>query len=308
MNLNTAWKLFARSKAGNGVKAVTIATYRQRIDTFLTQHGETELDQITIDQVEAWARQQYQTTTRWDGHPCHPASRGKLSNATIHGRIRALKTFLTWCNQRGHASANPTADLRMPRYPRILHNKVMADHDLAKMLKVTRRRAKEGNPRDHAILTFIADTGCRVGELCNLKLTDLDLTNLTALVDGKSGPGYVAYTPATAAALQAWLTARPRLGHDYLFVGLWGAAKDKPITRNAVYLTMKRIAREAAVSGRFNPHSVRHLVGQSWADHGVNLGLIQQKLRHADMNSTAVYLNQNIKRVQAKTDELSLVR
>lgn len=306
MTLNEAFELFAASRAAQGVKPVTVATYRQRISAFADRHGDQPLVTITIDQVEEWARGLHKQTILWSDHPFHPTETAVLSKATIHGRIRALKSFFYWCQQRGHIAINPAADLRMPRYPKILHNKVMDDNDLKRILKVARQRATEGNPRDYAMIVFMADTGCRVGELCNMKVTDLNLAELTALVDGKGGPRYVAYTGETARAVRAWLAARPRGQHDYLFTGQQ-CAIGQPITRNAVYLMMKRIAIIAGVKGRWNPHSIRHLVGQTWADNNSNLALVQQKLGHRDINSTAVYANQNMKRVQRRTEELSLV-
>ena len=184
----------------------------------------------------------------------------------------------------------------------------MALEDLQCILEEAERRAADGQPRDLALVAFVADTGCRRGEAASLRIVNLDLENGEALVDGKTDERLVDFGDRTAKALRAWLDVRPEVDHDYVFVSFSnGPSNDDPLGVGGIYQVFKRLARAAGVTGRFNPHAVRHLVGQQFTDKS-NLELARQKLGHRDIATTAdFYANQDRERVKRASQRLSLV-
>lgn len=75
----------------------------------------------------------------------------------------------------------------------------------------------------------------------------------------------------------------------------------------AISQIFKRLAKKAGVNGSTNPHALRHLVGQTWADN-VNLELVGLKLGHQSVVTTAMYCaNQDRARVKAATELHSLL-
>ena len=68
-----------------------------------------------------------------------------------------------------------------------------------------------------------------------------------------------------------------------------------------------RLSKKAGVKGRFDPHSIRHLVGQYWTDE-TNLALAQVKLGHRDMSTTGrFYAHQDRARIKEWTKRLTLL-
>jgi integrase len=174
------------------------------------------------------------------------------------------------------------------------------------MVAAAGARAKSGQARDLAMLLFTIDTGCRAGEVAGLRKECLNLERFEALVDGKTGPRMVDFTHKTAKVLRQWLSQHPAPQSDYVFVGLHTPNKGNPIAHGTLYQVFRRLAKEAGVKGRFNPHSIRHLVGQVWADH-TNLELVRQKLGHRDISTTAIYANQDRTRVKQFTEAIRIL-
>lgn len=122
-------------------------------------------------------------------------------------------------------------------------------------------------------------------------------------MDGKRGKRVVDFTEATAAAMRDWLSARPRVDDDHVFLSRTG----KPLTSSGLYQIFKRLAESAGVTGRYNPQSVRHLVGQLFVDQA-NLELARAKLDHSTVVTTSrFYAHQDRERVKAATRRLSIL-
>jgi site-specific recombinase XerD len=102
-----------------------------------------------------------------------------------------------------------------------------------------------------------------------------------------------------------WLDSRAH-ENSHVFTGLRTPNKGNPITPGTVYQLLNRLANEAGVVGRHNPHSIRHLVGKRWVEE-TNLELARQKLRHADISTTALYANQEATQVKRLTESIKIL-
>ncbi|RMH01292.1 MAG: hypothetical protein D6706_02115 [Chloroflexi bacterium] len=297
MQLQKALANFLQSLEGTGRSPATIATYKWRLTIlvkFLNQKGIECVEGVTPEILDCWAVAMHRAT-RYEKHP-YRSPGGMLSPETINGRLRDARAWFRFCVRRGYIATSPADHLR-PIRRRGRQVKAMTKKQLHRLISATT------NARDKAIIMFLADTGCRAGEVCNLTIEETDLPNRCALVDGKTGPRRVYFTTETAAAVLEWLTHHPT-GTGALFTTLSGPRFAQAITTDTLYLMLRRAARRAGVN-RFNPHSIRHLVGQIWADQ-TNLELTRQKLGHQDIATTAIYANQDDSRLIAATDRLSL--
>jgi site-specific recombinase XerD len=315
MDCNDALERFLLSLEANDRSRATIDTYAWRVGHFL-EFIETRdlvrLEAIGPEEVDVWAVSLRRQERRYADHPWRPAERGKLSAATIAGRIQAVKAFFVFCVERGYVERSPAHHLRRPRINQSVNgrnSKAMDPDDLASMLAVAEAKAKLGKPRDVALLCFLADTGCRVGELVSLTVDSLHLPAMDAVLNGKTGPVTVDFGGRTAEALRAWLDVRPDVRHRFVFTSLSNDpdSRGQPLTEVGVYQVLRRLAAKAGVRGRFNPHSVRHLVGQLFTDKA-NLELARRKLNHNQISTTAdFYSHQDRERLKAATERFSLV-
>lgn len=304
MTLNDALRAFLLSLEAQGRSAETIETYRVRLASFVELYGAGEVGSVGPAEVDTWVVAQRRQKLRYENHPTRPTVNSGISLATLAGRIQSIKTFWRWCAERGHVAKSPACHLKQEHYDPSAESRAMTKEDLAAMLRVARER---GSPRDYAILCFVAETAARLGEVASLRLGTLRLEKLEATIVGKTGKGVVDFNKRTADALRAWLAVRPRSDSDKVFVGE-GRYAGQPLNREGIHQVLKRLARDADVHGRFSVHSIRHLVGQNFTDHG-NLELARQKLRHANITTTARhYANQDRARLKQATEKLSLLR
>ena len=143
-------------------------------------------------------------TDRWATHPRRPAVKGGLSAFSLHGYGRAWKVFFHWCMRQGYLRRDPSDSLKLPFLPE-QPPKAVLPTDLEHFLAATRH-----DPLDHALICFLADTGCRIGGLVNLRLADVNLEAGSALVREKGRGGQpqvrkVYMKPRTVQALRVYL-------------------------------------------------------------------------------------------------------
>jgi site-specific recombinase XerD len=295
LQLDGAIELFIKHLIGAGRKPETIKTYRIRFGLF-QQHpgfaGSVPVSQFTPEDLDNWAAS---LTLR----------EGGLSDSSRLGYIQAIKTLFAFCHRRGYIPRDPARDLVRPRINHTARNKVMAHQTLFALLDHAWKKARNGNPRDLAIMLLLADTGMRRKELVNIKINDLNLDQLEVhITEGKTGERLADYTEGTREVIKLWLQSRPDVPHDYLFTTHQNSFSEpgKQLSPDTVNSIMRRLASTAKIGGRHNPHSLRHLVGQWLTDRLGNLEIVRQKLGHRSITTTArFYAHQDISRVKAAT-------
>jgi site-specific recombinase XerD len=303
--LPTHFEQFLFYLEAQGRKKRTVETYQQRLTpliNFLIDQGIVDTSNVKHHHIDAYIvfirRQDY----RWGSRKSsHPKERGGLSTTTIAGIIQVIKTFFRWCTLHGYTNLSPAGHLMKPKISKDGRSRAIRQVDLEALISTAKN---EGKIRDYAILCFIADTGCRAGEVCSLTFENLNLQESEAHITGKSGERIVDFTNVTADAIQDWLAIRPDTKSNCIFT----KNDNKAITYNTIYLAFRRIGKLAGVE-KFNPHAIRHRVGQAWVDAGVNLELIRQKLGHKDIRTTAdYYANQDRERVKRASHTYSILK
>ena len=274
---------FIQSLIALGRRAQTIRAYRQRLSLIANHLVGVQVNQLTprtIDSLVSIFRAQY-------------------APASVAGLIQTLKTFFRFCMVRGYIGLSPAGHLKKPPLERVPSNKVMSQSDLERMIE---RANENGATLEYCLLLFMADTGCRVGELIGLDLKDVDLDRCEATVTGKTGYRVLDYGEATQAALKVWLDVRPKTDPVAFFT-----TREGRISHRCIYTHLETLAADLGIE-RYNPHAIRHRVGQAWVDSGANLELVRLKLGHRDVTTTAkFYTHQDRDRIKRASQRYSVV-
>jgi integrase/recombinase XerC len=85
-------------------------------------------------------------------------------------------------------------------------------------------------------------------------------------------------------ALEAYLTVRPAVSTDHLFIGQRG----EPLQTDAVQLVVRKFARRAGLQG-VTPHILRHSFAKHVLDAGEDLATVSRLLGHERLETTALY-------------------
>ncbi len=145
--------------------------------------------------------------------------------------------------------------------------------------------------RNAAMIELLYAAGLRVSELISLKLHDVNLEACFVRVFGKGSKERVVPIGFYAKEkVKIYIeTARPILlkGHisKYLFVARAG----NPMTRQGFWKLIKQHAKEAGITKRITPHSLRHSFASHLLEGGADLRAVQVMLGHVDISTTQIY-------------------
>ncbi len=126
-----------------------------------------------------------------------------------------LGVFFRWCIKEGYLKINPIEDIETPRLPKKLPPK-LTKQDAMRLLEVVYNypyKYKFLRHRNQAIFATFLFSGIRKKELLNLKLTDVDLENMSIFIrQGKGNKDRVMpISYRLAEILKKYLTERQRL-------------------------------------------------------------------------------------------------
>lgn len=272
MRLTEAIDALLLATQANGKSPETVKAYREKLQYLLETLGDVAIEAVTVQDLRGYVAGQLARVTA-----------GELSPFTVAGRVRALKRLFNFLTEEGTLDANPARRIKTPR-PRRVTPKGITHRDLVRLLESTQGGGVL-NLRDRAIILFLADTGCRLGGLCGLNLGDVDLEARRATVTEKGEKSRAVYfLEMTAAALGAWLGARPVVDTGALFLSMdrWGNPQG-PITGVTVARMLTRRAERLGIEGKVNPHSFRHAFARDFLMSGGDLGALSDLLGHADV-------------------------
>lgn len=136
------------------------------------------------------------------------------------------------------------------------------------------------------IIIFLANTGLRNSEMCNLKLEHVDFEKQRIYVHlGKGNKNRsVGMTNKLKDTLIEYLEARSRFNSEYFFVGRYGQPFDNQVIARKIH----RLAESAGV--KITPHGLRRTFITVNANKGCPLNHLRIAAGHSDLSTTQGYL------------------
>lgn len=284
MNTEEAAEAFLASMSGLRAEK-TISWYRNLLIPFARHFPGRDIETLTLNELRGYRAHLVKKDTIYGGGSTHKAEKGHLSPWTIHAGVKAIRRLFAWLYEEGIISNNPALRLEIPPLPSETKQGI-SDDDAEKMVRASRM-----SPRDYAILVFIRDTGCRIGGLTSLKISNLNLKarhekdRYRALVTEKGQKDRIIFmSKAAYNAIRTWLEVRPDwINHDYVFTTYGG----KPLTEVGVYEIFRRLARQTGVDESWSPHEWRHRFARKLLSNGANLQHVSQILGHNSITVTS---------------------
>ena len=144
--------------------------------------------------------------------------------------------------------------------------------------------------RNIAILELLYGAGLRVSELLNLDMTQVDLASSSIRVTGKRNKTRMVPLPKqTNDSLKNYID-EVRDGFIKAPTGsVFLSQRGKPLSRQAIYSLISKIARIAGVKGAIGPHTLRHTYAVHLLQGGADLRAVQELLGHESIATTQVY-------------------
>lgn len=143
--------------------------------------------------------------------------------------------------------------------------------------------------RDKTMILLLLRTGMRIGELLDVKLTDISPNERKILIylGEKNLQGRAVYYSEDAAqALHQWLKER-NSDSKHLFPGYMGRPS---ISYVAAWSVMRKALERAGLEDKgYSLHSLRHTFATDMLNAGMRLEVLQQLLGHEDIQMTMRY-------------------
>ncbi len=246
----------------------------------ILQSGEFLLQFLTF--FKALGKHTVENVSRKDiaAYVEHEQDRGLKMNS-VKGKLVIVYAFLKFLVENKIISPDILRNKIYIKLPKTLP-KAIPFEDIKKFFAVI------DDDRDRALFLMLLHTGMRIGELLNVKVTDIILSERKILLylGEKNLEGRVVYYSDDAdKALRQWLLVR-KPGKEYLFYGT--TRKDLSYVR--AWMIMCDYLKKASLENRgYSPHSLRHTFATNMLNAGLRLEVLQQLLGHKHIEMTLQY-------------------
>ncbi len=206
--------------------------------------------------------------------------------------ISGLRNFFDYLIFENYRENNPTDLLELPKIGRKLPD-TLSESDIDLIINQIDLSSPEGE-RNRAMLETLYSCGLRVSELVNLKISDLFFEEGFIRVIGKGNKQrFVPINLSTIKYIYIYTNEiRSKMSvqkgfEDYVFLNRRG----KQLTRNMVFIIIKKLVQKAGIDKKVSPHTFRHSFATHLLENGADLRAIQQMLGHESITTTEIYMH-----------------
>lgn len=214
---------------------------------------------------------------------------GGIAPSTLARRLAALKAFFSFLNNEGMIADNPCESISASN--KSVHlPKILSVEEVDALLTEPDTSTTEGL-RDKAILETLYATGMRVSELVGLDCSSVNQQLSYIICFGKRAKErLVPIGEIALAAVSVYMeSGRTLLLHDKEEKALFLNTHGKRLTRQGIWLLIKKHAQAAGVQKELTPHMLRHSFATHMLENGADLRIVQEMLGHADIATTQIY-------------------
>lgn len=242
---------------------LTIEIYRSYLQNFFLDINIPIQDLTTTD-----IREQLQK--KYDGY----------KETTLTNVISYLAGFFTFCQNEGYLDQDLIKNRWRPRLPTSIP-KFLDKTEQARLKLVIENESL----RNRAIVKLLLASGCRVRELHQLTLSDINLEVRTVQVIGKGKKiRQVHFHDACALVLKKYIDTRVD-NNPALFLNHRG----NRLTVRGIQFIIEQIGEKAELKKQLTPHSLRHTFATNLLSKGADIPFISEELGHNHLDTTRIY-------------------
>jgi len=255
----------------------TQRTYRAALADFFESMGAMHIREITRDHIIGYRNYLME----------------RYAPATVALRLSVLSQLFEEARLRGIVEENPVKAVKRPRVPSESTTQGLTAKEAAALLATCDCATVKG-ARDYAILRLMLYTGLRRSEVVNARWGDLrqERGHWVLCVVGKGGRLRKAKLQVSVKrALDEYIQMSERrlTSESPLFVATQHNRGEVSLSPNTVAQMVKRRAKQAGITKRITPHSLRHTAVTLALDGGATVRQVQYLAGHADPKTTMRY-------------------
>lgn len=225
----------------------------------------------------------------------------RYKGSTVRRKLSSIKALYKYLKRERVREDNPAGDIQGPPIER----KIPQHLPVPEVNTLLRTPPKAGRTeaqriRDNAIMELLYASGMRRAEVCSVNLSDVNLRDRVIQVYGKGRKQRkVVINHTAAAAIERYLTVRPRSSDNALFLGRGG----KRLTPKHVWRIFREIYDLSKLDQHATPHTMRHSFATHLLENGVDLETVRELLGHESLATTGMYLSVAMEHKRRAYDE-----
>lgn len=257
------------AKRIDGLSPRTLANYQYTLDMF-SERVNKSVSKITADDIR--------------GYISYLSEARGLRETSLQTHISVLRAFFSWLLMEERIKKNPMLKIRSLKLDKKNARQALSVEELERL-----RDACKGY-REKALVEFLVSTGCRLSEVAQLNVADLDFNNRSVMVTGKGNKERPVYFSIRARLmLQEYI--KERKGGEGLFVS--SKTPYLPLKPRAIQRIIHGLSVRAGLDARVHPHLLRHTFATHALNSGMDVTAIQQLLGHENISTTQIYAAMN---------------
>jgi len=253
-------------KFKKGLSANTISAYESDITQFLEFTGENI---INNDLIELFITSELND---------------KSDNSKIR-KISSINQYIDWFNldNKEYQIVIEKVSLKKGSYL----PETISVSDINRLINIY-DHSNFMNSRNLTLIDFMYSTACRVSELCDVRVSDIDFEEDFVKLFGKgSKQRIVPIGSELKINLSKYLKFRDELNtqEPYLFL----SKNMNQLDRSAIFRIIKKSATLSDNALSVHPHTLRHSAATHMLEAGCDLRTLQELLGHTSVSTTKIY-------------------
>ncbi|ABO48918.1 phage integrase family protein [Desulforamulus reducens MI-1] len=216
----------------------------------------------------------------------------KYADNGINGYIRSVKIMFNYLFEDEYIEKNPFAKVKQIKTDKVIIETFEVE-EVKRMLNQFNKKVYT-EFRDALLIQILYDTGIRISEAINLKISDIDTDKNMFKVFGKGHKErMVPFGRSIKREILKYLPKRNKevdkeLDEGYLFSTRNGTA----LTIRNVHRKIVEVGTKAKIKGkRLSAHTFRHTFAKTYLVNGGNLFSLQTIMGHNDLSTTRKYVH-----------------
>ena len=208
------------------------------------------------------------------------------SSSTKKRMHSSIKNFLKYINENEDYESIDISDIKLKSSKKL--PEVLSINDIENMINLYNHETYLDS-RNRTVIDVLYSTGCRVSELCDINISDIDLDEKYLKLKGKgSKQRIVPIGSMLNKNLMQYLNVRETFLQNRGEPLFLSKSKNK-LDRTAVFRIIKKTAKNISLQTDVHPHTLRHSAATHMLEGGCDLRTVQEFLGHSSVSTTQIY-------------------
>ncbi|MCI9106215.1 MAG: tyrosine-type recombinase/integrase [Lachnospiraceae bacterium] len=258
---------FLLNKEFAGKSSKTIDAYRGLLNQFVS-YLQKDIKLTTHEDIMMFL-QEYQKQTG-------------ISNHTKENRRLIFSSFFGWLHKRGRIPVNPISGVDRIKY-------IQKERIPLSDMEIEQVRYSCASEFENALFETLLSTGCRISEVVNMNINDIDFDTGEVKVLGKGNKERIVELSTRAMfRINIYLNHRND-DNEALFVSKTGT--HKRLGKNTLEKVIKQLGQNAKLKRDIHPHLLRHTFACRKFAETRDIYSVSQLMGHSKCETTMIYLH-----------------